>query len=292
MKVFFCLASIMAAMLVGMPAMSAAEDDSPAVKEVTATFEREAEAILLSSDVERAKLQAQTNDRLKMIQDRLCREAKLDEAVAVRNRIRTVEGNPPAYVSPVGAEPTLPSDAVEIADAHDRNVAELEKRTTERIVEAGKRNAAPLERLMKEYCRDAKLDEALAMRNVIQQMTSVIRDVSPDPGRLNIAETDIGKVFYFELTGDLQGSLYGTDIYTSDSRPATAAVHAGLLRVGETGVVKVTVLPGQPQYETSHRHGYTSSSYGQWSLSYKIEKARGIVKRPAGAKPVERALRQ
>lgn len=291
MKVFLRAATVVAALLVGLPLSPAADDDLPAVREVTVSFEREAEAILLNSDAELAKLQAQTNDRLKTIQDRLCREAKLDEAVAVRNRMRAIEGKDPAYVSPVGAEPALPSDAVEIADAHDRNVAELEKRTTELIVEAGKRNAAPLERLLKEYCRDAKLDEALALRTIIQQMTSVIRDVSPDPGRLNITEADIGRVLYFELTGDTQGSLYGTDIYTSDSRPATAAVHAGLLRVGESGIVKITVLPGQPQYETTHRNGVTSSSYGQWSLSYKIERARGIVKRSAGAKAIDSAPR-
>ena len=40
------------------------------MKEVTATFEREAEAILVTSDVELAKLQAQTNERLKTIRER------------------------------------------------------------------------------------------------------------------------------------------------------------------------------------------------------------------------------
>lgn len=291
MRTILGLAAVAAMWLGGLVSEAAGEVDSPAVREITTAFAREAEAIQLSSDAESAKLRVQTNERLKQIQDRLCREAKLDEAVAVRNRIRAIEGVGPAYVVPDGEQPTLPSDAAEIAEAHERNVKELEQRTIERVLEAGRRNAEPLERLLKEYCREAKLDEALAVRGVIQQMTSVIRDVSPDPGRLNVTEADLGREFYFELTGDTQGVLYGTDIYTADSRLATAAVHAGVLRVGETGIVKVTVLPGQPQYETTHRNGVTSTSYGQWNLSFKVERARGIVKRPPGVKPIEGALR-
>src|SRR5262245_2780157 len=53
----------------------------------------------------------------------------------------------------------------------------------------------------------------------------------------------IGQSFFFQVTGEASGPLWGTDIYTSDSSLGITCVHAGLLQVGETGVVKVTMVP-------------------------------------------------
>ena len=52
--------------------------------------------------------------------------------------------------------------------------------------------------------------------------------------------------------------MWGTDVYTSDSTLATAAVHAGVLQPGQTGVVKVTILPGQAAYQGSTRNSVRS----------------------------------
>jgi hypothetical protein len=260
-----------------------AEDSSigPVIKEVSEAFQREADVIGLNAQAELEKLKAETAVRLQAIQDRLCREAKLDEAVAVRDRIRAINGKGAPCPVPAGGETALPSDAQEISQTHETLVAALEKRTEQRILAAGRTASAPLERLMKELCRDEKLDDALVVREAIRQMTSVVRDVQRDPGHLP-AGAAVGQVYYFELVGHpMAGSLYGTDIYTNDSTLATAVVHTGLLAAGEKGVVKVTVLPGQESYVSSTRCGITSSSYGNWSLSYKMEKARGIVKEPA-----------
>jgi len=279
MKVFLRASAVVMSLLVGVSGLRADDDISPAVKEVTEAFHREAEAIDLDATAELAKIRAQTAERLQTIQDRLCREAKLDEAVAVRDRIRVINGKSPPCPTPASVETALPADAHEISQTHDLVVAAHEKKTVERIVEAGRKAAAPLERKMKELCREEKLDEALTLRNVIRQMTSVVREVLPDPGYLAQHGTqDIDKVFYFEVVGSVSGSLYGTDIYTNDSALATAAVHSGALSVGEKGIVKVTVLPGRQEYESSTRCGITSNRYGPWSLSYKIERARGVVK--------------
>ena len=40
----------------------------------------------------------------------------------------------------------------------------------------------------------------------------------------------IGATYYFRVTGDTTGTLWGTDVYTGDSALATAAVHAGRVR--------------------------------------------------------------
>ena len=91
-----------------------------------------------------------------------------------------------------------------------------------------------------------------------------------DPGNLVEYRGRNGEIFLFSITGDSGGSVWGTDIYTDDSDLATAAVHAGQLTAGETGVVRVRILPGQDSYQGSTRHGVTSGSWGQWSGSYEF----------------------
>ena len=97
--------------------------------------------------------------------------------------------------------------------------------------------------------------------------------VLPDPGTLTTYQGKNGQVFYFTVKGAVIGTVYGTDVYTDDSQLATAAVHAGILKNGETGKVKVTIWPGQASYNGSTRNNINSSSYGRWSGSYRVERA-------------------
>jgi hypothetical protein len=82
----------------------------------------------------------------------------------------------------------------------------------------------------------------------------------------------VGKFFYFEVTGSNAGTVWGTGIYADTSHIATAAVHAGVLRSGQKGFVKITVLPGQQSYEGSTRNGVTSQTFGAFEGSYRIAK--------------------
>ncbi|WP_127106844.1 LCCL domain-containing protein [Pararhodobacter zhoushanensis] len=93
-------------------------------------------------------------------------------------------------------------------------------------------------------------------------------DVLPDPGNMTRYRGQNGQVLRFEVTGATSGSVWGSDVYTDDSTIARAAVHAGVLRVGETGVVAVTVLPGRDGYAASRRNGIDSTAYGRWQGSY------------------------
>ena len=88
---------------------------------------------------------------------------------------------------------------------------------------------------------------------------------------LNGPRVGIGEFFYFEVTGTIGGNVWGTDVYTSDSPISTAAVHAGVLRPGERGLVKVTVLPGQGRYRGSFRNGVRTSDYGVFPRSYRVD---------------------
>ena len=51
---------------------------------------------------------------------------------------------------------------------------------------------------------------------------------------------------------------------------ATAAVHAGVLADGESGVVTVAVVGGQPSYPGVLSNGIESSPYGEWGGSYQF----------------------
>jgi len=81
-----------------------------------------------------------------------------------------------------------------------------------------------------------------------------------------------GQSFLYTLTGGTGGSVWGTDVFTDDSALSRAAVHSGVLLEGETGAVKVTVLPGQAKYYPSNRFGISSNSFGSFTGSYRIER--------------------
>jgi hypothetical protein len=92
---------------------------------------------------------------------------------------------------------------------------------------------------------------------------------------LRSLERKIGQSFFFKVTGTLTGSLWGTDIYTSDSELGMACVHAGVLQANEAGVVKVTMVPPIPVYRGSARHGVTSHDWHTgWSGAYQVELIR------------------
>ena len=65
------------------------------------------------------------------------------------------------------------------------------------------------------------------------------------------------------LLGGTSHIVYGTDIYSIDSPLAGAALHAGVLQPGQTGMVRVTFVGPQQAFQSSMRHGILSSAYGQ-----------------------------
>ena len=61
---------------------------------------------------------------------------------------------------------------------------------------------------------------------------------------------NIGVIYNIKVTGSKYGRLYGgyDGVYTDDSKLAAAAVHSGLLYVGETKTLRVKIVPGQNRY--------------------------------------------
>src|SRR6185436_15804587 len=102
-----------------------------------------------------------------------------------------------------------------------------------------------LKELQDKYTREAKLDEAVAIRDQIRALQIPPDVLITDPIPLWDGTNRVGQVFFFRVTGSTDGSVWGSDLYTADSTVASVAVHAGVLKAGQSGIVKVTVLPGQ-----------------------------------------------
>ncbi|UJR29698.1 hypothetical protein I4U23_017246 [Adineta vaga] len=100
------------------------------------------------------------------------------------------------------------------------------------------------------------------IQNIISSIT--------DSMNLTRFRDKVGQSLYFLVTGNTGGPVYGTDIYTDDSNINAAAVHAGVVKHGETKSVIVNILPGQSNYQGSTKNGLTSSSYGQWPVSFRF----------------------
>lgn len=88
------------------------------------------------------------------------------------------------------------------------------------------------------------------------------------PPTLAAYQGQFGKELAFAVTGATpngQGvGLWGTGQYTLDSSLAAAAVHAGVLRPGQAGVVRVRVVTSPPQFVGSAQNGFTSTHYGPY----------------------------
>ena len=94
----------------------------------------------------------------------------------------------------------------------------------------------------------------------------------PDPGSMSNYQQPqhIGKIFVFRVTGAAAGSLWGTELYTLDSSLAAAAVHMGVLKVGQTGNVRIMILGPSVGFVGSTRNGLTSSNYANYPGAFRI----------------------
>jgi hypothetical protein len=109
-----------------------------------------------------------------------------------------------------------------------------------------------------------------------------LANVLHDPGNLTMMQGQVGQIHAFRVTGMGQGGqpvgagggLWGTDTYTLDSNLALAAVHAGVLKPGQTGVVRVKILGQQAIFQGSTRHGVTSMAFGVYNGSFQFVRGR------------------
>jgi len=65
------------------------------------------------------------------------------------------------------------------------------------------------------------------------------------------------------------GSLWGTDVYTTESALCRAGIHAGLI-TDAGGTFAVVLEGGQPAYNGTARNGIKSGDHPQFSKSYRL----------------------
>jgi hypothetical protein len=177
----------------------------------------------------------------------------------------------------------LPADAQALIDQNKKAVAEIERTAAQQTKAANDKLIADLEKLKITYTKEGKLDEAVAIRDFLRAgAKQIVVNPLPDPGVLTTYRSEVGRVLYFDITGSTHRTIYGTDIYTHDSYLSTAAVHAGVLKEHETGIVKVTILPSHSDFKGTGRNGVSS---GSWSGSYDCYKVEPLHAKPAGGSP-------
>jgi hypothetical protein len=264
------LAMLVGVVLFGVLQVRAQVELPPAAKEVLDQAEREALEVEQKADAELKVHREKLSGQLKKLQDAYCREAKLDEAVAIRDLIRSLR----AGSTPVFGE-NLPADARDVCKAHEEEQAENRKKADLEIERRREKIVTELKKLQDAYCREAKLDDAVAVRDLIRNGVS---NALPDPGYVNDPQTNIGRVYYYHTTGATTGGqIYGTEVFTTGSHLGMAAVHSGILKEGQKGVVKVTILAGQGSYPSTTRNGITSQPWQAYNVSFKVERVPGFV---------------
>jgi hypothetical protein len=150
-----------------------------------------------------------------------------------------------------------------------------------------------------------KLTDVRSLRSlgVPEESETNLAGVEADPVTLTSYMAQIGKTFRFRVTGGtpgaggmvmgggrrmaaggggampagaivfggmMAGGLWGTDTYTADSSLALAAVHAGVLKNGQTGIVKVKIVNPPASFEASTRNGVSSGAYGSYPGAFKV----------------------
>jgi hypothetical protein len=99
-----------------------------------------------------------------------------------------------------------------------------------------------------------------------------IAKLPPAPPHMHDLAGQIGKTFTYRVTGANNGAVWGSDVYTTDSSVATVAVHAGIVKVGETGIIKVTIVAPPPFFAGSTRNGVTTAAFNAFPGAYIVSK--------------------
>lgn len=185
-----------------------------------------------------------------------------------------------ASAQPVRAEDPVakpPEDVKKALAELDKDFKVIDAKARKEKGERLEKTIKQLQEMQESYTKAGKLDEAVAVRELLKRLKedavtlAVGGKVLADPGSLRDYRGKNGEEFYFKVTGSTSGRAWGSGVYTDDSNLATAAVHAGVLKAGETGIVKVTIVEGQNSYDGSMDNEVTTSDYGRWEGSFKVE---------------------
>jgi thiol-disulfide isomerase/thioredoxin len=95
----------------------------------------------------------------------------------------------------------------------------------------------------------------------------------PAFGEPSIRRLSIGDRVTIEITGRAAGAVWGDAVYTLDSDVGTAAVHAGLLHVGETKAITVWIVPAPNSFAEADRNGVQSRKWDKYHAAFIVQHA-------------------
>jgi hypothetical protein len=177
-----------------------------------------------------------------------------------------------------------PDDARQVLVELEKEIQAIEAKARAEIKDRRVRAVEQLKQLQDKYTKAGALDEAVAVRDLVRALSGPAVVVRADPGSLRRFRGQPSPLF-FEVTGSTTGSVWGTDEYTDDSALSTAAVHAGVLKPGEKGIVQVTLVPGGTGYRGTIRNGVTTTSHYEFGGGYKVAAAPGV--RPGAERGID-----
>ncbi|MEX2216108.1 MAG: LCCL domain-containing protein [Phycisphaeraceae bacterium] len=107
-----------------------------------------------------------------------------------------------------------------------------------------------------------------------QPASDLPADAPVAPANMTGHQDKAGQTVIYKVTGGQpgSGSVWGTDVYTLDTSVALAAVHAGIVKPGETKVVRIMILGQTDGFVGTTRNGITSSTYGAYPGAFKLVK--------------------
>ena len=107
--------------------------------------------------------------------------------------------------------------------------------------------------------------------------------------RVTIQSLSIGDRVTMPVQGRKAGAVWGDAVYTLDSDPGTAAVHAGLVRDGETKMITFWVVPSPLTYGEANRNGVQSRRWRAFRAAF-VMQAAGVPAQAANRLPVSRGV--
>lgn len=244
-------------------------------------------------------------ESLKQLQDAYCRSGQLDEALAVRNMIRQVEAQSQQAASLAPLNDTLEEtnrtaidSSAPISELRGQAGQSFYRRVTGRndgVIWGGDKCI---------YTDDSDLATAAVHCGVLAPgVTAVVKfTIHPGQGtyagstrndiasrdwqswegsyRIDGAGHELSYASQLRGTSGIvpvfvhakgQGTVWGSSPYTDDSSIEAAAIHAGLLQPGESGLLLISPVPGDKSYTGSTRHGITSYDFPDFGGGYLLK---------------------
>ncbi len=109
-----------------------------------------------------------------------------------------------------------------------------------------------------------KLSDVQSMGDLPGDEELLLSNAEQAPAHMGAYANQFGKTLIFKLTAGqaINGNIWGTNQYTLDSSVAVAAVHAGVLKPGETKIVRVRIIQSPQIFVPSVRNGIQSHPFG------------------------------